>query len=64
MTLELPANEFELLVQDEERIVLYDRVVDLVYTLHRKEKRWQFPAGARTDVIFKLTGLDLEGDQQ
>lgn len=59
MPIELPKDEFEILKDDDEQYILYDKVVDKLYEYIKEEKRWIFPRGSRTDIITKLTGLEL-----
>lgn len=64
MTLKLPKDEFDILVQDEVRVVLYDKVVDKLYTFMKKsatnpEEGWKFPRGSRVDIIKQLTGVEF-----
>ena len=63
MNIELPASEFSILRQDAAETHVYDKVVDKIYIYVVNEKRWVFPRGSRTDVIFKLTGFDMEGGE-
>lgn len=63
MPIELPRNEFDILKQDEEELVLYDKVVDKLYTYTHTEKKWHFPPGSRMDVINKILGAPLFGDE-
>ena len=56
MNIELPKDEFEILKDDDEGIHLYDKVVDIIYTYIKAEKRWIFPKGSRKTIIDKITG--------
>lgn len=59
MPIDLPRDEFDILVQDAERIVIYDKKVDKIYEFNRKEFSWKFPAGSRTEIMTKLIGFKL-----
>lgn len=58
--IKLPKEEFDILVQDDTRIVLYDKVVDKLYECDVQSHSWKFPRGSRTEIITKLTGVDLD----